>query len=288
MLASWLETALDSWQKLSGSPLTPMPVFPKPQPTWPDPWLSASPFAQFFPPPAAPSPFPSGFFQGASPWPEMFQVLSSHWWTGYFTLQRLWLEQLAQVPPELQLSQLKPLDRDFFKNWLAAYEQTWQPFLQMPQLGLSRVYQENAARLADKSQIFQAALADFLFSLYRPVEESLAAVQEHLTAQAQQEQVSHDFQVYYRLWIKTLEAGYRTLFTEPDFLQTLKKTMETLSDFLAARQEVVTATLKNLSIPTHEEMDELHKEIYQLKKQVRELKSKAKKKKTTKRSTSST
>jgi hypothetical protein len=112
-------------------------------------------------------------------------------------------------------------------------------------------------------------------------------VQEHLTAQAQQEEVSHDFQVYYRLWIKTLEANYRTLFTEPDFLQTLKKTMEALSDFLAVRQEVVTATLKNLSIPTHEELDELHEEIYQLKKQVRELKSKAKKEKTAKRSTSS-
>lgn len=249
--------------------------------------MSAFPFSQFFPSPAVPVPFPSGFFQSASPWPEMFQTLASHWWTGYFTLQRLWLENLAQVPPELQFSQPKPLDRDFFKNWLAAYEQTWQPFLQMPQLGLTRVYQEQAARLADTFQVFQAALADFLFSLYRPVEESLAAVQEHLTAQARQEQISDDFQVYYRLWIKTLEARYLTLFTEPDFLQTMRKTVEAMSDFLAARQEVVTAVLKNLAIPTYEELDELHREIYQLKKRVRELTSGPARKKTTKRSTSS-
>lgn len=232
-------------------------------------------------------PFTSGFFQGASPWPEMFQTLAPQWWSGYFTLQRLWLEQLAQVPPELQLSQLTPLDRNFFKNWLAAYEQTWQPLWQMPQLGLTRIYQENATRLADKFQVFQTALADFLFSLYQPVEESLAIVQEHLTVQARQEQISDDFQVYYRLWIKTLEERYLTLFTEPDFLQTMTKTMEAMSDFLATRQEVVTATLKNLAIPTHEELDELHQEIYQLKKQLRELKPKAGKKKAAKRSPSS-
>jgi polyhydroxyalkanoate synthase subunit PhaE len=217
----------------------------------------------------------------------MLQTLAAHWWSGYFTLQRLWLEYLAGVPPEVQPAPVKPLDRDFFKNWLAAYEQTWQPLLQMPQLGLTRTYQENAARLADKFQIFQATLADFVFGLYQPVEESLAIVQEHLTAQARQSQLSDDFQVYYRLWIKTLEARYLTLFTEPDFLQTMTKTVGTLSDFLVARQEVVTATLKNLGIPTHADLDELQQEIYQLKKRLRELKPKAGEKKTAKRSPSS-
>ena len=217
----------------------------------------------------------------------MFQTLASHWWTGYFTLQRLWLENLAQVPPELQLSQPKPLDRTFFKNWLASYEQTWQPLLQMPQLGLTRVYQEQAAHLADTFQVFQATLADLLCSLYQPVEESLDAVREHLAAQGRQEQISDDFQVYYRLWIKTLEARYLALFTEPDFLQTMTKTVEVMSDFLAARQEVVSTILKNLAIPTQAELDELHQEIYQLKKQVRELKSNQVRKKTTKRSSSS-
>lgn len=217
----------------------------------------------------------------------MFQTLTPQWWSGYFTLQRLWLEHLAQVPPELQLSQPKPLDRDFLKNWLAMYEQTWQPFLQMPQLGFTRVYQEQTAGMVDKFQVFQAALADFVFSLYQPVEESLAVVREHLTTQARQEQVSDDFKVYYRLWLKTLEARYLTLLTEPDFLQTMTKTVAAMSDFLAARQEVVTTILKNLAIPTHEELDELHREIYQLKKQIRGLKFGQSKKKTTKRSPSS-
>lgn len=217
----------------------------------------------------------------------MFENLAPQWWSGYFTLQRLWLEHLANVPPELQLAQAKRLDRDFFQNWLAAYEQTWQPFLKMPQLGLTRGYKEKAARWVDTFQIFQAALADFLFSLYQPVEESLAVMQEHLRAQAREGKISEDFQLYYRRWIKTLEVRYLTLFTEPEFLQTMRKTVEALSDFLAARQDLTTAAMKNLSIPTPEELDDLHREIYQLKKQVRELKSGQARKKITKRPPSS-
>jgi class III poly(R)-hydroxyalkanoic acid synthase PhaE subunit len=281
-----LETALASWQQFTEATQAHMPGFQKP-PSMFEPWISASPFSQFFPQFQPPSPFTPGPFQSASIWPEMFQNLAPQWWSGYFTLQRLWLENLTNVPPELQLAQVKRLDRDFFKNWLAAYEQTWQPLLQMPQLGLTRGYQEKAARLMDKFQIFLAALADFLFGLYQPVEESLAAVQEHLRTQAQAGQVSDDFQTYYRMWIKNLEARYLTLFTESDFLQALKKTVAAMNDFLAARQEVVTATLKNLLIPTHEELDELYQEIYQLKKQVRELKSSQAQKKTSKRSSSS-
>ena len=282
-----LETALASWQKFTEATQAQMPGFQKPQPSIFEPWIAASAFGQFFPQFPTAGPFPQGSFQSASLWPEMFQNLAPQWWSGYFTLQRLWLENLTNVPPELQLAQVKGLDRDFFKNWLAAYEQTWQPLLQMPQLGLTRVYQEKAARLVDKFQIFQAALADFLLGLYQPVEESLATVQEHLKTQAREGQVSDDFQVYYRMWIKKLEERYLALFTEPDFLQSLKKTVAAMNDFLAARQEVVTATLKNLFIPTHEELDELCQEIYQLKKQVRELRSSQAKKRITKRSSSS-
>jgi class III poly(R)-hydroxyalkanoic acid synthase PhaE subunit len=287
LLVSLLETALASWQTFTEATQAQRPGFQKSPPSMFEPWLTPAAFSQFFPQFPAAGPFPQGPFQGPALWPEMFQNLAPQWWTGYFTLQRLWQEHLAKVPPELQLAQVKHLDRDFFKNWLAAYEQTWQPLLQMPQLGLTRVYQEKIARLVDKFQIFQAALADFLFGLYQPVEESLATVQEHLRTQAQEGQVSDDFQVYYRMWIKILEGRYLTLFTEPDFLQAMKKTVTAMNDFMAARQEVVTATLKNLFIPTHEELDELYQEIYRLKKQVRELKSGQAKKKITKRSPSS-
>lgn len=282
-----LETALASWQKFTEATFSQMPGFPTPPLPFLGPLNAASAFSQFFSPPLVSDPFPKGLFPSDSLWPGILHNLATPWWTGYFTLQRLWMEHLAKVPPDLQFAQVKRLDRDFFKNCLAAYEQTWQPLLKIPQLGLTREYQENVAQLVDKFQIFQAALADFLFCLYQPVEESLATLQEHLQAQAQQDQLSEDFQVYYRMWIKTLEGLYQKLFTEPEFLQTMKKALAAMNDFLAARHEVVTATLKNLFIPTHEELDELYQEIYQVKKTLRELKSGHIRKRTTRRSPSS-
>ncbi len=213
--------------------------------------------------------------------------MAPHWWGGYFTLQRLWLEQLGQVPLGPQPSHFQRLDRDFFKKWLATYEQTWQPLLKMPQLGLTREHQEKTTRLSDKFQILQEALADFLFCLYLPVEESLMNMQEHLMAQARQGQVADDFQIYYQMWIKTLEGQYLTLLKDSDYLQAMRRALEALGDFLTARQELLTATLRNLAIPTHEDLDALSQEVYQLKKKVRELTKKRSSKKSTKRSPSS-
>ncbi len=287
LLVFLLNAALESWQKFTEAAPTTATAFPGFQPTYPDPWVSACNMSQIFSLSQDAARIPGSPFQGASLWPEIFQHMATHWWSGYFTLQRLWLEHLGRVPLEPQPSPLKRLDRDFFKKWLATYEQTWQPLLKIPQLGLTRVHQEKAASLADKFQILQGALADFLFCLYLPVEESLMNMQEHLMAQARQGQIAEDFQVYYQRWIKTLEGHYLTLLKAPDYLHAMRMALEAMEDFLTARQELLTAILKNLAIPTHEELDELSQEVYHLKKKVKELTKSRSRRKSTKRSPSS-
>jgi class III poly(R)-hydroxyalkanoic acid synthase PhaE subunit len=282
-----LNAALASWQQFTEAAPTKAPGLPGFQPTSIDPWVSACNMSQIFSQSQDAVRIPGSPFQSASLWPEIFQHMATHWWSGYFTLQRLWLEHVGQVPMGPQPSHFKRLDRDFFKKWLATYEQNWQPLLQIPQLGLTRVYQEKAARLADKFQIFQGALADFLFCLYLPVEESLMNMQEHLIAQARQGRVIDDFQVCYQMWIKTLEGYYLNLLKDPAYLRSMQGVLEALGDFLTARQELLTVTLKNLAIPTHEELDELSQEVYHLKKKVKELTKSRSRKKSTKRSPSS-
>jgi hypothetical protein len=287
LLVFLLNAALDSWQKFTETVPSQASLFPGLQPTYPDPWVSACNMSQIFSLSQDAARIPGGPFQSASLWPEIFQHMATHWWSGYFTLQRLWLEHVGQVPLGPQPSNFQRLDRDFFKKWLATYEETWQPLLKIPQLGLTRVHQEKANRLSDKFQILQGALADFLFCLYLPVEESLMNMQEHLTAQARQGQIADDFQVYYQMWIKTLEGHYLTLLKAPDYLQAMRIALEAMEDFLMARQDLLTITLKNLAIPTHEELDELSQEVYHLKKKVKELTKSRSRKKSTKRSPSS-
>lgn len=287
LLALWVNTAAEFWHRFAEADSTQAAWPGKPPATFLDFWQSAFPISRSVLESLSAAGSPLGDFQGAPIWPEMVKPLASQWWSGFFDLQRLWLEKRAHVQEEPQPFHFERRDRNYFKNWLAAYEQAWQPLLQLPQLGLTRVYQEKAAHLADKLNIFQGALADFLFHLYLPLENSLGAMQELLAEHAQKGQISEDFQVYYKKWIKTLEGQYMTLFAEPDYLHSMQKALNAMQEFMAARQEVLTATLKNLAIPTYEELDELYQEIYQLKKQVRELTRRQAKKKTTRRAPSS-
>jgi polyhydroxyalkanoate synthesis regulator phasin len=47
-----------------------------------------------------------------------------------------------------------------------------------------------------------------------------------------------------------------------------------MSEFSAAKKEILQDFLNTLPVPTHKEMDELYKEIYLLKKRIKELEKK--------------
>jgi polyhydroxyalkanoate synthesis regulator phasin len=73
------------------------------------------------------------------------------------------------------------------------------------------------------------------------------------------------------LWIKLLEGHYMELFKASEYSAAMAKTLVALNEFVEARQTVVKDLLRQLSIPSHQDLDELAREIYLLKKRVREL-----------------
>ena len=62
-----------------------------------------------------------------------------------------------------------------------------------------------------------------------------------------------------------------TLFQSPEYIQTLGKTLETMSAFSLARNDVLEDTLNSLPIPKQKDMDELYQELYLLKKRIKVL-----------------
>jgi hypothetical protein len=73
------------------------------------------------------------------------------------------------------------------------------------------------------------------------------------------------------VWVKTLEGFYMTLFKSPEYQKAMNHVLMTLEDFTLAKQDLVADALKDLPIPTLQEMDEIYREIYLLKKQVKAL-----------------
>ena len=79
---------------------------------------------------------------------------------------------------------------------------------------------------------------------------------------------------YYQIWIKILEDHYMTLFQSPEYIRTLNKTLDSMSEFSKAKKEILQDFLNMLPVPNHKEMDELYKEIHFLKKRIKELEKK--------------
>jgi hypothetical protein len=108
-----------------------------------------------------------------------------------------------------------------------------------------------------------------LFAL--PIEKSLTVMQTQLSQMADEGKLPENPKDYYNMWIKILEGHYMTLFKSPDYVQALGKTIETLSEFMAVRQEVIEDLLQTVPVPTQREVDELYKEIYALKKRIAKM-----------------
>jgi hypothetical protein len=114
-------------------------------------------------------------------------------------------------------------------------------------------------------------MAEFLYLLYLPIEKSFKVMEEKVEELAQKQTLPENSQDYYRMWIKTLEGHYMTLFKSTEYTQAMSKTINAMEDYTVARHEIVQDYLQMFPVPTNEDMDELYKEIYELKKKVKAL-----------------
>jgi class III poly(R)-hydroxyalkanoic acid synthase PhaE subunit len=213
-------------------------------------------------------------FKGTHVLPQILINLAQTSWKGLMHFQQQWMEKAGRIGESSRAYTFENLDEDILKIWNDLYKKEFRKLFNIPQLGLTRFYQEKMLRAMDKYNIYQAAVAEFLHLLYLPVEKSLKTMQLHLTDLANEGDLSDDPKTYYQMWIKILEGHYMTLFQSPEYNQTLSKTLESVSEFSEAKKEVLQDTLNMLPVPTQKEMDELYKEIYILKKKIKALEKK--------------
>jgi polyhydroxyalkanoate synthase subunit PhaE len=185
-------------------------------------------------------------------------------------------EWIQKRGASLSAADIQELDREFIKKWSDIYENEFSRYLKIPQVGLGRVYQERMLQATDKMNAFQTVLSEFLLVLAKPVEKSLTSLQEKLAEMTEAGPFDEKSKTYYNLWIKLLEGHYMELFKNQEYTASMAKVLGALNEFVEARQIVVNDLLKQLNVPTHQDLDELAKEIYLLKKRMREYEKKEK------------
>ncbi len=203
--------------------------------------------------------------------PELSLRLLQTGLNGFSLLQQRWAERLTRLNASTGPYDFADLDRDFLNRWTEAYEKEFRQFLQVPQLGLTRFYQERLNAALDRYNLLQAALTEFVHLFSVPVEKSLQVLNKKLAEMAEEGKLPQDSRDIYQLWIKVLEGHYMTLFQSAEYTDAMAKTIGALNDFIDARQKVMESVLKLVPVPSQAEMDELYKEIYHLKKRLRIL-----------------
>ncbi|OQY12062.1 MAG: hypothetical protein B6I30_05595 [Desulfobacteraceae bacterium 4572_187] len=208
--------------------------------------------------------------KGAGMLPEIFLKIAQTGSKTFVNFQKQWLEGTGKLQESAKTYNLE----DPFEAWTQLYEQEFRKFFKIPQLGLTRLYQEKMIRSMDKFNIYQAAITEFSRLLLLPMEKSFQVLQEKLAELADKGDLPEDSKKYYQIWIKILEGHYMTLFQSSEYTQSLNKTLNAMSEFSAVKKEILQDFLNMLPVPTHKEMDELYKEIYLLKKRIKELEKK--------------
>lgn len=209
--------------------------------------------------------------KGAEAVPDVFSKMLQSTWSGMFQLQMKWFEKAVKMGESSPAYSFENLDQDALRLWSEIYEKEFRQYLHVPQLGLTRFYQERAARLIDRGARFQTAIAEFLQLIYLPMEKSVKVLQQEMTDQAEKGEVPENSREYYQRWIKILEGHFMTLFKSPEYTKAMGDTLTALEQYATARNEALGDMLSIYPMPTQEEMDELYKEIYLLKKRIRNL-----------------
>ena len=201
--------------------------------------------------------------------PEILLGFTQTCFNSFARFQTEVADMFAKTGKPVSPHEFQELDKELLHRWTDIYQKEFSQYLNMPQIGLGRFYQEKALQAIDKSNMFQAAVSEFLHVLYLPIEKSLKIVQQKISEMADTGELEDNPKVYYRMWIQTLEGCYMELFKQPEFPDALRKTLQALNEFYRSRQAVINDLLRSLSVPTQDDLDELYKEIHVLKKRLR-------------------
>ena len=203
--------------------------------------------------------------------PDVFLKVAQASWGICFQIQKSHIEKAGKISQQVDAYHFENVDQELFKSLKEIYEKEIRQFFYVPQLGLTRSYQERLSLFMDRLNLLEVTGAEFLSLIYLPFEQSFKVMQLELEKLTKEGKVPKETKEYYNLWVKILEGHFMTLFKSPEFNQTLADLFNKLSEFIMAKNEVLQDVLQILPVPTYKEIDELYKDLHILKKKVRDL-----------------
>lgn len=209
--------------------------------------------------------------KGMNTLPDIFLRAAQASWDVCFQIQKGSIEKAGKIGQKVEAYHFENLDPESFKALREIYEKEIRQFFHIPQLGLTRFYQERVGIFMDRLNLLEATLGEFLSMLKLPFEQTNKVMQQELERLTREGKVPKEAKSLYNLWVKILEGHFMTLFKSPEYNQTLADLFIKVTDFIVAKNEMFQDILQILPVPTYKEIDELYRDLHILKKRVREL-----------------
>ncbi len=216
----------------------------------------------------------SAFLKGAETIPDMTLQFSQSVIDSFAELQKRMAKGVSSFNESVEAYKFDQMDESMLHVWTDIYEKEFQKFFHIPQLGLTREYQERFNDMMDKFHQFQANHSEFMRLMGLPFQRAVPVMQEKIASMAEEGELPDDAHHYYQMWIKVLEGHFMTLFQTPEYVEALSNTVSALSRFSKSRDSVIEDMMQGLPIAQRSEIDELAKEVYLLKKKIKALEKK--------------
>ncbi len=192
-------------------------------------------------------------------------------WNNFISTGHQWSESLSGIE---QFNSLLPLDdtsRDIISTFKTAFENVFGKFTNIPQLGLTRSYQEKMLQMFDKYNLFQSNISELGMLLYLPVKNAFKTIRQELLGTIEGKKYSGNIKDTYKRWVEILEQNFMTLYKSPEYTKEMAKTIQAMEGYIKVRDDILSDCLKLFPIPTQKDAEGVYKDIYELKKKVRKL-----------------
>jgi len=202
---------------------------------------------------------------------DIFSKMAQPVFSNMAQMIQQWQDQSSEASGYVKPFNFDSIDTDALEIWKKLYDNEFRKFFKAPQLGLTREHQEKIARFLDCFNILQSTMAEFLSFLAIPFKKANTDFHEKLTKLAVENKLPKNTNEYYRIWLKSLEEHYMTLFQSPDYIFALGKTLTASAAYTRTKKELVNDLLQQLSIPSSEQLDAVYKELHEMKRRLKDL-----------------
>ena len=161
---------------------------------------------------------------------------------------------------------------DFFKDFEAKYEETFDKYFNMMGLGLNREANEDYMHALNAYYKAMIASGELMAVIVNTSAQTLTQISDRLQADLAEGKVPTTFRDFYSIWYSVTEGAFEELLGTDQFSKAFGEYSDKYAQYMIAMNKVYERMLSSLPIPTNTDMKSLYKTVYDLRKDVRDLK----------------